>query len=85
MFFAYQFDDSSNIVKMPIYDNMISEYASRDYGYSPSFFVMDLDRNGQDEIIVYNNSWTALQRYVYVNSYNGDSLDEYIAWASTGF
>lgn len=46
---------------------------------------MDLDRNGQDEIIVYNNSWTALQRYVYVNSYNGDSLDEYIAWASTGF
>lgn len=85
MFFAYQFDDSSNIVKMPIYDNMISEYASRDYGYSPSFFVMDLDRNGQDEIIVYNNSWTALQRYVYVNSYNGDSLDEYIAWTSTGF
>lgn len=37
MFFAYQFDDSSNIVKMPIYDNMISEYASRDYGYSPAF------------------------------------------------
>ena len=46
---------------------------------------MGLDRNGQDEIIVYNNSWTALQRYVYVNSYNDDSLDEYIAWASTGF
>lgn len=82
MFYSYQYDSSLNIIKRPLYATASSEQHLRDFYYTPSFLVIDIDGNKVDDIIIYNNSWEGLRRYVEIISYENNELVKYLAWAN---